>query len=304
LAAPAAPADPQGQSFSVASGGALATTGVHPADILSVGHAGFIPCANLGLLCFDPTTGMTDTLNALSFGWDFVLTDLPPVQFSVGVGSQGSTNTAVRLEANCSPAEPQADVFASALDSANTQDYDGNGVACSSNGGFGLDLTESSPADNLVNLDRNPCLFVDLDCDGLPEQSIFFSLAAGSPTLSLIGATSADILITARGEVPSIFAVGVSQLGLRAGDAIDALCVRDNGNDTYDSEDQVLFSLAPSSPTLTALSASAADLFSPNPLAVFYPARALGLQTTDDVDALMCSFALARANVYLPLVIR
>ncbi|MCI0399017.1 MAG: hypothetical protein L0332_28065 [Chloroflexi bacterium] len=293
------PPEVQGQSFSIASGNPLSNTGVHPADILGVGGYPLVPCENLGLLCNDPVTGAPDDIAGLSFGYDFVAIDLPPLQFSVAGGSQGASGTAVRVEANCSPAEPRADVFETPADGSNYQDLDGDGDACGSNSGFGLSLTEGATSDNVDALDRDPCQFADFNCDGVPDDPVFLTLTPGSPTLGLLGATSADILIAAADYVPVVWA-GSNSLGLLAGDRIDALCVRDNGNGIYDGGDRVWFSLAPGSPTLAALPATPADVLGAAPLRLVYPAGQLGLLATDNVDALMCAMEIQ--ELFLPVI--
>lgn len=278
----------QGQSFSIREGDPFTLTGVHPADILSAGGYVLIPCFNLGLLCGDDT-GAKDELNALSFGVDFIASDLPPLQFSVALGSQGLAGTAVRSEANCTPSENQTDAFETPLDGTNLQDLDGDGVPCGSNQGFALGLTEGATPDHVDALERDPCQYVDVECDGELDQGIFLTLSPGSPTLSLLGADAADILLAGVEFLPVIWADGLTDLGLLSGDVLDALCVYENGNGVYDAGDQVMFSLAPGSPTLNALSASPADLFSPAPVSIVYSASQLGLETTDDVDALVCA---------------
>ncbi len=300
----APPPEVQTASFSVSATSPITATGVQPSDVLSVGAGPLISCENMGLLCVDPYTGQRDEMLGLSFGYDFVAEDLPPVLFSVAPGSRGLPNTAVRTEADCSPAEPQTDVFESALAGANEQDLDGNGVACSSNNGFGLNLSEATPSDNLDEVERDPCVYVDANCDGEPEEPIFVTLAPGSPTLAALAAINAqpsDILVTSSQIEPHIWANGVLDLGLQATDVVDALCVKESGDGVYDAEDQVLFSLAPGSPSLAAWSAGPADLLMPHN--VFrYPASALGLQATDNVDGLLCARALNLRNVYLPLI--
>jgi uncharacterized repeat protein (TIGR01451 family) len=114
----------------------------------------------------------------------------------------------------------------------------------------------------------------------------------------MTGATPADVLVLHAGIEPIKWADGITDLGLTAGDEIDALCVKEDGSGVYDSEDQVLFSLAPGSPSLAARSASAADLWIPgHPAVPFYQAALLGLQSSDDVTALMCSFELQPAEL-------
>ena len=231
----APPPEAQNQSFSISSGSVLTASSVSPADVLGAGVYPLIICENLGLLCNDPVTGALDNVRGLSYGNDFVVTGLPPIQFSVATGSRGLTGTAVRAEADCTPAEPQADVFETALDGQNYQDLDGDGVACSSNSGFGLDLSEGVGGDNLDEIAGDPCLSVDADCNGDPDGAIFVTLAPGSPTLSAIAANPSDVLLTSSQIAPSVFASGVVDLGLQASDVVDALCVRENGDGVYDS---------------------------------------------------------------------
>jgi hypothetical protein len=299
----APPPEVQYQSFSISNGSVITASNVHPADVLGVGVYPLIICDNLGLLCADPVTGAADDIRGLSYGADFIEGNLPPFQFSVSAGSRGLAGTAVRAEADCSPAEPQADVFETALDGQNYQDLDGNGTACSSNDGFGLDLNEGAVGDNLDEIGRDPCASVDANCDGEPEEPVFVTLAPGSPTLSAMNAASSDILLLGSQIEPSVFASGVIDLGLQAGDVIDALCVRENGNGLNDNGDLIMFSLAAGSPSLTSWQAGAADVLTPRNL-FRYRASMLGLQTTDDIDGLQCSLEMNLYNLWLPVIFR
>jgi hypothetical protein len=300
----APPPEVQGFSFSVADGSPLIASGVHPADILGSGGVPLIACENLGLLCIDPSSGAYDDIKALSFGWDTIPMGLPPLQFSVDASSQGMASTAVRAEASCSPSEPQADAFEASLDGTNAQDLDGDGLACGSNNGYGLGLMEGTVTDDMDALERDPCLFVDLDCNGIPENPIYLTLAPGSPSLDMVGATPTDILMTGAEYVPIVWAEGITDLGLTQGDMIDAICIRDNDNGRYDLEDEVLFSLAPGSPTLSALSASPSAILRPGLSLPILAEGLLGLEPTDNLDALVCSRAFPSVAVYLPLVMK
>lgn len=280
----------------------LTATGVHPADILGAGAAPLIPCENLGLLCTDFNSGAMDEIAGLSFGVDFTESTLPPIQFSVDRRSRGRAGSAVRAEAGCSPTQAHADVFESAFDGANAQDLDSDGSACANNAGYGLSLSESSQSDTLSALDRDPCQTVDLNCDGAPEQTIYLTLAPGSPTLALLGATSADILAGGADFVPGVWAAGAANLGLQAGDVIDALCLFEDGDGVFGQNDRLLFSLARGSPTLTRSAAGPADLLVPAPPGVAAPAAALGLEATDNVDALSCTQAVTRFDLYMPMI--
>ncbi|HZY40436.1 MAG TPA: hypothetical protein VFF59_00390 [Anaerolineae bacterium] len=297
------PPEVQTQSFSVSNASPITTTGVLAADVLGAGSGPVIACDNLGLLCNDPIGGASDDVRGLSYGYDFMSFNLPPIQFSVVRGSRGITGTAVRVEADCTPAEPEADVFETALDGANDQDLDGDGTPCSTNSGFGLGLTEGATGDNVDEIDRDPCLTIDPNCDGVPDEPIYVTLAPGSPTLAEIGATPRDILITSPDLVPQVWASGAFDLGLTNGDVIDALCVRDNGDAVYGAGDQVLFSLAAGSPTLTKWQASPADVLRPQ-YGVLYAAGKLGLLATDDVDGLTCSREVQLSTLYLPLIMK
>lgn len=298
------PAAVQGLSFSVATGGAATETGVHPADILGIGGAPLISCENLGLLCYGASDNVDD-IASLSFGDDFGDDDLPSLQFSVDGAARGRAGSAVQSEADCTPAEAQADAFQTALDGHNSQTLDGDGAACANGEGYGLSLAEDSAADMIDALARDPCLTVDLNCDGTPDAPIYLTLAPGSPTLDLIGATAADILVTGYEYTSIVWAAGIETLGLAAGDAIDGLCLSEDGDGVYGEGDVVVISLAPGSPTLAQLGAEPGDLLGIAPLRKIASASALGLERADNVDALICANAIPQATtgeLYLPLI--
>ncbi|MBX3051472.1 MAG: hypothetical protein KF753_08370 [Caldilineaceae bacterium] len=293
------PAIVQGEGFSIAAGSALAQLGIHPADILGAGGLPLISCQSLGLICDDPETGAQDDLTAFSYGWDFQADGFAQRQFSVSGTSRGLVNTAVRAEAGCSPAEPGGDFFRSNLNGTNAQDLDGDGTACGGNAGYGLGLSEGAAPDSVDAGERDPCQYVDFECDGIPDAPVYFTLAPGSPTLALSEATAADVLVTGFAFVPSIYATA-AELGLTSGDAIDALCLYENGNGIYDSDDQILFSLTSASPSLATLGGNGASILAPGPLQVVNRADKLGLLPTDEIDALLCSTRTDVQQLYLP----
>ncbi len=298
----AAPA-PNGLSFAIEDNTPLARAGIFPSDLVGMDGLQAIPCVNLGLLCIDQLSGIKDQIHGLSYGNDFQRSHLPPVEFSVGVRSQGAAGTAVRVEASCATPEPQADVFASNGDATNVQVFDGNGQACGSNAGLGLGLAEGASSDQLRDFDEYPCPVVDASCDGMPEQPVFYSLAAGSPSLSLVRAAPADILLSAGGITPVVWAWGTADLGLAPGDVINALCIQENGNGIYDPGDRVMFTLAPGSPTLAARGFSAADVLMPgSPPGIFFRAASLGLQPGDSITGMSCAFEVSQ--IYLPAISR
>ncbi len=297
----APPEDVQSFSFSVARAGPAAALGLRPADILGAGGIVLIACEELGLACADPDTGAEDDLSALSFGGDFTANGLPALHFSVKTGALGAAGSAVSVEAGCSPAQPQADAFQTGFDGSNAQDLDGDGVACAGNGGYGLTLPETPASDDIDALERDPCQSVDLNCDGRLDNPIFFALASGSPSLTNIAATTADILVATGDFLPVIYA-DHSSLGLVSGDAIDALCLQEDGSGVLDSGDKVLISLASASPSLAALNASPGDLLSVAPLSIFHRAADMGLAANDDLDAVLCTADKVSGSLYLPLI--
>jgi hypothetical protein len=289
----------QTESFSVALGGPQTQRGVLPADLLSTGVIPLVACEDLGLLCAG--SGAVDEIAALSYGNDFQGSELPAVQFSVSGASQGLPGSAVNAEANCSPAEAAADAFESALDGSNLQDLDGDGNACAANSGYGLGLDEALNGDDLDALASDPCPAVDHDCNGFLEEPVYLSLAGGSPSLALLGASPADILATGDGYTALVWA-SQAQLGLAAGDTIDAICLLEDGDLAYGPGDRLLISLAAGSPTLALINAGPADVLRASPPRPALRASQLGLLQADDLDALLCSDGLVFNDIYLPVL--
>jgi hypothetical protein len=133
----------------------------------------------------------------------------------------------------------------------------------------------------------------ELDALSWPANSgaqPYFTLAPGSPTLSFMGVTAADILTRVSGSPGPSVAVSGAALGLGANDAVDALCLVGIAQ-----PNRVLFSLAPGSPALagpdgvlgTADDLSPADILQAGPN-VFRRAGAIGLLPTDNLDAMKC----------------
>jgi hypothetical protein len=151
--------------------------------------------------------------------------------------------------------------------------------------------------DDMDALELNP---IDLNGDGVHDTWLYFSLAPGSPTLGMLGALPGDLLVAPpRAPVAGIYALA-GQMGLQPADDIDAVAVFESGGNRRVANpgvDRALFSLARNSPSLrgpdgvagTADDISPADVlitsFAGN-FAVFMRASQLGLQTTDNIDAL------------------
>jgi hypothetical protein len=178
----------------------------------------------------------------------------------------------------------------------------------------------SPPEDDVDALEVGNARFVDAvtNSTGMPPPDgivdagsfVFFTLAPGSP--SLAGPfTPDDILVSSSpGFFSVMYADGVADIGLLAGDVVDGLVLRDFGglsgspNGFLAAGDMALFSLAPGSPSLAGSGAnpnmpgpgpfSPADVFFtpfPGPpaggaIALYAPAAFNGLLAADDIDAL------------------
>jgi hypothetical protein len=292
-------------SYSVVRGG----RGVfHPADIFGLLPAGAasqtqppfvrLACQDLGLSadgCDDGGDGDQDDLDAFSFGDDLAGDGPGVIEFSVSPDAQGAAGTDVRGQVMCPPAQPglspeaEPDIFRSTLDGSNLHLFDGNGPVGSCASAFPLGLTEAATArDDLDALDMSDATTVDTNGDGVPESPVYFSLDAGSPSLSTLGASAADVLVTSGGAAPEAYATAAA-LGLQAGDDLDGLCLADN-DATFGAADTLRFSLAPGSSTLAAIGAGPGDVLAPgSPPAVATSALSLGLLAGDDADAMDCS---------------
>jgi len=186
------------------------------------------------------------------------------------------------------------DIYRSNFPPNHTLVLDGNGLGGSPvRPGLGLD-EDGSSIDDVVGFSMCSVTTVDLDGDGVLDAPVYFSLAAGSPTLSTLGIEPRDILRSRVGSSgqATLWQSG-SALGLVVGDVIDALAT-DASN--------VYFSLAPGSPTLLGPDGVADHNNDPDPddmspgdvmsqafVAVF-PFSALNLAEDDDLVGLSLGF--------------
>jgi hypothetical protein len=242
-----------------------------------------------------------DDVDALSYGADGL--DAPgrtTLVFSVDPASVGAPNTGVNQQAVLGSQEGAE--YVTFVDDTNRVLVPPDLV---------VPLPQTDDLDALVD---DPAAVVDFDDDGQPERAVFFSLAPGSPTLGALGASAADVLVSAGGAV-SVFAPAAA-IGLQPGDNLDAMCLMKAGLPQSTLRpgssaptvpppgpllfDAMVFSLAPGSPTLAAQGHAASDLFFTNfanarpglagtPLTLYADAAQLGLLAGDDLDALKCA---------------
>jgi uncharacterized protein (TIGR03437 family) len=262
----------QHPTFSVAP---LGTSNLDPADLFGRPTAPRIRPAGLGLVSGDNVSG-------LSYGLDFLFPPLMDIRFSVDPNARGRQGSDVRREADKSPKQAHGDEFrvtpfAQAVGGDNVQVLDENGDTAPP---FPLQISDDVDA-----LAEQPPEFADGNGDGIPEREVYFTLGAGSLSLATLNVTPGDILVTSGGNRPTVF-INHAELGLTAQDEVDAICLSAGGKD-------IAYSLAPGSPSLATLSASAADVFLETSLPVTTPRRwfsaaNLGLDPADNLNAMKC----------------
>jgi len=229
---------------------------------------------------------------ALSFGRDAIPSGR--LHFSVSRGANGIVGSFPPDVASERPSGAAGDVYKSFFPPNHTLVFDGNGA-----GGTpapdGLGLDETGPAiDGISGLDLCGPKTVDPNGDGVLDEPVYLTLAAGSPTLAALGAGPQDVLRSRVGSTgaPMVFAAGAS-LGLVPGDVIDALAT--NGT-------SLRFSLAPGSPTLLGPDGEADRNNDPDPddmtpgdvmsqaFVAALPASGLNLDDDDDLVGLSLGF--------------
>lgn len=274
-----------------ASAGDVLRPGAPPAPGPLAAPVVGIPAAALGLVAGDVVRDVAFDIAPLP------LTMTRRVLFSVDGATVGVPLAPPPANVSCESASGQAaaDVFLAqpfaSGPAPNQLVADANGTAdstCGPPAASGLGLAE--PGDNITGLEFCP---VSLLFNGSALAApVYFSLAPGSPTLTALGASAADVLV----QVPPGFAapaIGISAatLGLVTGapgcgapacDEVDALEVLGAPN--------ALFSLTPGSPSLTACGQTAATLLAHGsvggPCLPLVSAAALGLAAGDNVDAI------------------
>jgi hypothetical protein len=288
-----------GPSFTLAPGSpTLTAIGAGPADILVPATAPApgvlpppvvgIPAAALGLVAGDVVT-------SLNLG---TLPSMPrpglKLYFSVDSGSTGAVFAPPPANVSCEAAssEAKADVFLAqpvgpALAHPNVLALDGNGTAgssCGSPAAPGLGLLEPSADDvRALSLCSPSSVFTGTSF----TAPVYFMLAAGSPTLGIVGC--GDNCVLQAGPGPAFVTPTISLtyfLGLVPGDVVDAI----------DIGGVNLFSLAPGSPSLAACGFSAGDILlsgsNPNDggCALSLAGTGIGLVAGDNIDAFAFAF--------------
>lgn len=243
-----------------------------------------------------------DDLDALSFGHDPIdAVEDATLAFSVDPAAAGKANTGVDQEAQNGEAEGAE--FVTYVDDTNLLFVPADILV----------PVVGDPGDDLDAITDFPASEVDTDDDQIPNDPVFFSLAPGSPTLTSLSASTADVLVTQNGTA-SIFATA-ADMGLTASDDIDAMCLMKSGLPLAtlrpgsgspqapppgaQTFDYMLYSLAAGSLTLTSQGHSPGDIFvtdfsnnRPNlvnqPIELYAEADEIGLLDSDELNALKC----------------
>ncbi len=271
-----------GQTFSI-DGPSPGITPAVPDDILGPGPVpvGPFPIAFPGPIVV-AGSGIGVEVDALSYDAHPVVPalGLTGAAFSVAPGSVGVAGSAVLAE---SPGgDEAADIYFAGFMFTNILLFDGNGST-----GPPLGLPEPS----LANLDA-----VDALTPTPGTVTAIFSVDPATAAGTYFGASPADLFGAPNapgysfpgGGVPGVYAAAAA-LGLAATDDIDAVHYMEDGTAGASAGDMVYFSLAPGSPSLPGLGATAADILVVTPGGVpgiAFTAAAIGLVATDNLDAL------------------
>ena len=254
--------------------------------------------------------------DAISYGYKMHPSDVNmlSIYFGVAAFSDGLPGTAVRTEVF---GDRAADIFLSEQNGTNRQIYDGNGLAMQA-GARKLGLMEVESA-YIDGLDMRAGADQFLGIDPLPNSAFYWSVAdknglgggTAQPEYALPGYTGRDIFYGMPQNGYSNNPAGIQlyadggELGLTAGDDVDALVVVDrdgNPGDFDPSVDAILYSLSWNSSSLSvggfadnALDKTGGDVFQVG-LGVLSPIRyttaaALGLETDQDDDLVALDFA-------------
>ena len=197
----------------------------------------------------------TDEVNGLSAGND-PIEWMVHLYFSVSPGSQGVSGTGVNDRYNLPYQDEEEWLYES--ERVPAPDWNNTNVT----------HDEVTPGNDLDGYD-----FTTL---GTGDR-IYFTIASG-------GSIADDVIWTAIIGTPASLTqyASAAQLGLQAGDDLDAISVYDeNGDGIYDPSDLILFSLTSGSPSAT----SGATIYSPGLVVVANPSD-IGLLNGDNVNAL------------------
>jgi hypothetical protein len=200
---------------------------ITPDDVLGSGPSVVFQGATLGLQD-DFFGGSFDVLNALSYGSEL---RKRPIFFSVDRVTVGLPGSDVHMQAAPGSEEAAGDVFKTLPPSGTNDLYKDEET---------LGLTPGFFGDDLDALELNEF-----------EDFVYFSIDSLSATNGFgAGGFADDILISDAAGSFSVFADGVSDIGLLPGDDLDALILHDGGRrGVLDSGDIAFFSLSPFSPS-------------------------------------------------------
>ena len=211
----------------------------------------------------------------------------------MALGSVGLAGSSVLAE-SVPPGEQIADIYFAALGSGtNAILFDGNGTSAP-----GLGLIEPG----VSNIDGVDAFDLTAGPPPPPGTMVFFSVSPATAAGPYAPASPADVFAAPAaapyslpGGFPAPVYAAAAVLGLGPLDNIDGLHYMEDGFPGPTPTDVVYFSLAPGSPTLGAIGATAADVLVKGPPtgptipglpAIFAAAGTIGLLAADNIDAL------------------
>lgn len=271
LGAPVPGARAQAPDFSLDAASQSLGAPLTADDVMATGPVVATAGTALGLLDGTGVNGPLDDLDALSYGQDPIG---PPIFFSVDRVSFGIDESPVQFQANMG--EASGDVFRSLPPTG------GKNALFIDEGTLGL-VAGTSPPEPRDDLNA-------LELDTAPSPFFYFSISKASGSAVSGGVSPADILFSDGSGAFGVYADAIQQVGLQAGDDIDALVLMDVGLDGVadGGVDRALFSLSPLSPSLGA-TGTPADIFITDfegAFILFLAPADIGLTENDNIDAL------------------
>lgn len=269
-----------------------------------------IPAAMLGLEAFgDDVDALSNGIDPMEGGKHEGQAGGEALRFSVAAGSKGAPGSGVETESAPAKAPQEASIDEFEWSSYNP----GTNFLFMPGSALGLSTAPAPlPSDDLDALMSDLASVVQcsggggqspvgregipVGCEVHPENipnmfPIYFSLAAGSPTLAAIGARPADILRVDAPFATPVVDISAAQMGLTPMDDLDSLCNYPNTDPNTSGSFQTapVFSLRDGSPTLGGDGGEVFAFLGVGGVTSVKSSSILGLLQPDDLDAMKCN---------------
>ena len=236
-----------------------------------------------------------DAINSMSFGRDGTALTPGVLSFSVDRNSQGSVGSDVNIDGTATVPRQAASIYVAGVDPFCSHVSDPFPYLAPPDNNFqAIDPAILGLRPSLFDTDQDNVTGLELDAFQ-SASDIYYGTFTG-PSFDAASGEQATIYVFEPISPPfqpenlDVFSLP-PQVGLSNGDIIDALAVSDVAflGAPDPGEDEILFSLAPGSPTLGTLGLSAANIFYSSldgTFTLFADHDQLGLLFSDNVDAL------------------